>query len=173
MKIITAPQNYNKQSDQISVFLAGGITNCPKWQNEVIRKLEDFDLQRLVIYNPRQEHFDITDTSASYKQIAWEYQYLENMDIFSMYFSDGDSDQPICMYELGRNLVRMQNRFPNDWRERIVITCENGYRRKQDVYIQTILATENAIDYSYLEVYNSLDKHISAIERCYQNLMHR
>ena len=29
MRIITAPQNYNKQSDQISVFLAGGITNCP------------------------------------------------------------------------------------------------------------------------------------------------
>lgn len=171
MKIITAPQNYNKQSDQISVFLAGGITNCPEWQNEVIRKLEDFDLQKLVIYNPRQEHFNITDPNASYKQISWEFQYLENMDIFSMYFSDGDSDQPICMYELGRNLIRMQNRFPNDWKERIIITCENGYRRKLDVYIQTRLATENAIDYDYLEVYNSLDKHISAIERCYQNLI--
>jgi hypothetical protein len=165
MRIITAPQNYNKQSDQISVFLAGGITNCPKWQNEVIRKLEDFELQSLVIYNPRQEHFDITNPNASYKQIAWEYQYLESMDIFSMYFSDGNSDQPICMYELGRNIIRMQNRFPNDWKERIVITCENGYRRKQDVYIQTRLATQDDI------VYDSLDKHISAIQHCYQNLI--
>lgn len=165
MRIITAPQNYNKQSDQISVFLAGGIINCPKWQNEVIRKLEDFELQSLVIYNPRQEHFDITNPNASYKQIAWEYQYLESMDIFSMYFSDGNSDQPICMYELGRNIIRMQNRFPSDWKERIVITCENGYRRKQDVYIQTRLATQDDI------VYDSLDKHIAAIQHCYQNLI--
>ena len=118
-----------------------------------------------MIYNPRQEHFDITDPSGSYKQIAWEYQYLENMDIFSMYFSDGNSDQPICMYELGRNIIRMQNRFPNDWKKRIVITCENGYRRKQDVYIQTRLATQDDI------VYDSLDKHIAAIQRCYQHLI--
>ena len=164
MKVITAPQIYDKRSDQVSAFLAGGITNCPKWQDEVISKLESYDLQRLVVYNPRQEHFDITDPSASYKQIAWEYKYLEDMDIFSMYFSDGDSDQPICMYELGRNIIRMQNRFPADWRKRIVITCEDGYRRKQDVYIQTRLAVQDDI------VYDSLDKHVAAIRDCYQIL---
>ncbi len=165
MKVITAPQIYNKQLGQVSVFLAGGITNCPKWQDEVISKLEYYDLQRLVVYNPRQEHFDITDPNASYKQIAWEYKYLESMDIFSMYFSDGDSDQPICMYELGRNIIRMQNRFPTDWKNRIVITCEDGYRRRQDVYIQTRLAVKDNI------VYNSLDKHITAIRHCYQKLI--
>lgn len=164
MKIITAPQNYDKRSEEISIFLAGGITNCPKWQDEVINKLDGFGLQKLVIYNPRQEHFDITDTNASYKQIAWEYQYLEKMDIFSMYFSDGNSDQPICMYELGRNIVRMQNRFPYDWRKRIVITCEDGYKRKQDVYIQTKLAVQDDI------VYDTIDKHVSAIQCCYQYL---
>jgi hypothetical protein len=116
-----------------SVFLAGGITNCKEWQKEVIEELE-FD--EITIYNPRQEHFDITDKNVSFNQIVWEFERLEQMDIFSMYFCNDNSDQPICMYELGRNVVRMQNRFPNDWEKRIVISVEDGYKRKQDVIIQ-------------------------------------
>lgn len=133
---ITAPDT--RKPDGLSVFLAGGITNCENWQREVIRRLEFCDV---VVYNPRQEHFDITDKSASYKQIRWEYERLETMDIFSMYFCNSDSDQPICMYELGRNIIRMQNRFPNDWQDRIVISVEYGYRRTQDVIIQVGLCS--------------------------------
>ena len=120
----------------IPVFLAGGITNCKEWQKEVIKELEFDDIS---IFNPRQEHFDVTDKSASYKQIVWEFERLEQMGIFSMYFCNDNSDQPICMYELGRNIVRMQNRFPRDWQDRIVISVEEGYRRKTDVVIQTQL----------------------------------
>lgn len=119
-----------------SVFLAGGITNCKEWQKDVIEELKDCNIS---IFNPRQEHFDITDKDASYKQIVWEFERLEKMDIFSMYFCNDNSDQPICMYELGRNIVRMQNRFPNDWEKRIVISVEEGYKRAADVLIQTQL----------------------------------
>ena len=134
--ILTAPNTNN--AEYISVFLAGGITGCPDWQKEVIQELESEDIS---VYNPRQENFDVADKSASYKQIVWEYERLEKMDIFSIYFSGSDSLQPICMYELGRNIVRMQNRFPNDWQKRIVISVEDGYKRAQDVIVQVELCS--------------------------------
>lgn len=134
MQILTAPTTEKPMHP--TVFLAGGITNCKEWQKEVIEKLKDINLS---VFNPRQEHFDITDKNASFKQILWEYERLEQMDIFSMYFCNDNSDQPICMYELGRNIVRMQNRFPNDWQSRIIISVEDGYKRKADVLIQTQL----------------------------------
>lgn len=125
-----------------SVFLAGGITNCKEWQKEVIENLEYEDVS---LFNPRQEHFDVSDKTASYKQILWEFERLEEMNIFSMYFCNDNSDQPICMYELGRNIIRIQNRFPSDWEKRIVISVEDGYRRKSDVFIQTELATQGKV----------------------------
>lgn len=133
-QIITAPST--EKLLYPSVFLAGGITNCKNWQKEVIKELE---FENISIFNPRQENFDITDKNASFKQISWEFERLEQMDIFSMYFCNSESDQPICMYELGRNILKMQNRFPNDWEKRIIISVEDGYKRKQDVIIQTQL----------------------------------
>ena len=144
MKVITAPEHYDLQPGEISVFLAGGITNCEDWQTEVIKLLQKnnypTDIENLVIFNPRRENFPINDPNAAQEQIEWEFNALEKCDIFSMYFSGGDSDQPICMYEIGRNIVRMQMKHPLDWMERIIITVEKGYKREQDVRIQTQLA---------------------------------
>ena len=126
-----------------SVFLAGGITNCKNWQKEVIKELND--IEKLTIYNPRRTNFDLSNKNINHEQIEWEFERLEKMDIFSMYFCGGASIQPICMYELGRNIIRMQNRFPSDWKKRIVISCEVDYIRKQDVIIQTLLATQNKV----------------------------
>ena len=147
MRVITAPEFYIPQEHDITVFLAGGITNCPDWQSKVIKDLnvDNHYLGSLVIFNPRRENFPIWDKSAAYAQIEWEYQMLERCNIFSMYFSSGESDQPICMYELGRNILRMQMRFPADWQDRIVISVEDDYIRKQDVLVQTELATQNQI----------------------------
>ena len=147
-KIITAP-NYVEFDTEESVkysgkhiFLAGGITNCKDWQKIVIEKMEDYDV---VLYNPRRENFDITNPSATEDQIKWEFDCLENCDIFTMYFCRSESDQPICMYELGRNIVRMQQRFPEDWFKRIIITIESGYSRESDVINQVKLATNGRV----------------------------
>ena len=139
-QIITAPSI--EKPIYTSVFLAGGITNCKEWQKKVIEELE---FEEISIFNPRQEHFDVSDKNASYKQIQWEFERLEQMDMFSMYFCNDNSTQPICMYELGRNIVRMQNRFPSDWEKRIVISIEDGYERTRDVLIQTELCTSGRI----------------------------
>lgn len=139
--VLTAPNT--NDAKYISVFLAGGITGCSNWQKEVINELKD---ENISVYNPRQKHFDVTDKNASYKQIVWEYERLEKMDIFSMYFCRGDSIQPICLYELGRNIIRMQNRFPKDWQNRIIISVEDGYQREQDVVIQVELCSGIRVD---------------------------
>ena len=170
MKIITAPEEYNLQDGEISVFLAGGITNCPYWQNDIIERLKQFNTDRLVVFNPRRENFPINDPSASYKQIDWEFRALQKMDIFSMYFSSGISDQPICMYELGRNLVKMQVRFPIDWKNRIVISTENGYKRKKDVIIQTELACGDLFINSQIADEILKDYHAEMIIRSYRKL---
>lgn len=133
-QIITAP---NIEIPKFSsVFLAGGITKCKNWQEKIIKELE---FEEISVFNPRQENFNIKDKTAASKQITWEFERLEQMDIFSMYFCESESDQPICMYELGRNIVRMQNRFPADWQNRIIISIERDYIRKQDVIVQTSL----------------------------------
>jgi len=149
MKIIEAPNLYVPAKNEITCFLAGGITNCHQWQKSVINAIDSLDHDiDLVIYNPRRENFDITKDDSK-EQIKWEFNYLEKCDIFSMYFASSEkSNQPICLYELGRNLVRMQTRFPSDYTShgltylsRIVVTVESGYSRKDDVLIQTELAT--------------------------------
>ena len=161
-QIITAPSI--ELPKFTSVFLAGGITNCKEWQKAVIEELESEDIS---FFNPRQEHFDVSDKNASYKQIFWEFERLETMDIFSMYYCNDNSDQPICMYELGRNIVRMQNRFPSDWEKRIVISVEDGYRRKADVLIQTELATQNKV---FVEANATTDLHAQYIKRAIKSI---
>lgn len=144
MKVITAPEKYIRQDGDVFCFLAGGITNCWEWQNAVINQLAtlddqalNIDFSHLIIFNPRRENFPIHDPNASEEQIKWEFNAIEQCDIFSMYFCADNSDQPICMYELGRNLVRMNEKFPGKFRT--IISVEKGYKRAADVKIQTEL----------------------------------
>ena len=138
MKVITSPNIHNRQPEDIVCFLAGGISNCPDWQKTVIEeieKTEDIDLSHLVIFNPRQENFKMYDAVTAQKQIEWEFRWLEQCDIFSMYFCNADSVQPICMYELGRHVLKKE-RQPNN----IIISIEDGYARQFDVITQVNLA---------------------------------
>lgn len=162
-RVITAPSMAS--AIYPSVFLAGGITNCPDWQSEVINAL---DCERIALFNPRREKFNITDPDSVFVQIAWEYDRLESMDIFSMYFCGGESDQPICMYELGRNIVRMQNRFPSDWQKRIIVSIEDGYKRAKDVVIQMQLCAPTV----GVNISASPESHAQCIKRAVVKLIH-
>jgi hypothetical protein len=146
MKVITAIEEYKRKNNDIFVFLAGGITNCQEWQNKIINILKNED-DNLIIFNPRRKYFPINDPTASFEQIKWEFNYLEQCDIFSMYF-DGtkQSDQPICFYELGRNIERMKQKFYKDWFNRITISVDTNFKRYKDVIIQTMLATDSKIN---------------------------
>lgn len=151
MKVIEvkSPQKFTNHKNNIWLFLGGGIQKCPDWQSEVIKNLSLYsnDLKKdLIIFNPRQESFDINDKNAGEKQIKWEFNYLNQMDIFSMFFyGSTESDQPICFYELGRYIEVIKNKFPLDWEKRIIIFTTIDFKRTLDVVIQTELATNKKI----------------------------
>ena len=172
MKVITAPEKYKFQAGDVRCFLAGGISNCPDWQSEVIKCLQDMEangknLDRLILFNPRRKNFKVGDSKEEEEQIEWEFNALNDCGIFSMYFCNADSDQPICMYELGRNLLNMKNQYWNSWDDRILVSVEDGYKRQKDVQIQTRLATRNN-----LIVMNGAtpQKHAEYIAAAYENL---
>ena len=142
-----------------TVFLAGGITNCPDWQKETISLLAD---ELITILNPRRKNFPIHDPNAAKEQIEWEFHALNNANIFSMWFCNANSDQPICMYELGRHLALHSNNL-----DAVVIGIEPGYRRAQDVFIQSGL-----IDSSIpLRISDNLQDHATNIKEAVKKLL--
>ena len=148
MKLVTAPDKINLSDYSERIFLAGGITNCDIWQDKVVEHLYNslavpgWDTSELLIFNPRRENFPIDDPKAAYEQIKWEFCALDACNIFTMYFCNSESVQPICMYELGRNIAKIENEYKITarWKQRIIVSVEDGYKRAQDVIIQCGLA---------------------------------
>ena len=159
MKVITAVEEYHNKADDVLCFLAGGINKCPNWQQEVIEELKNIGFnEHLVVFNPRRDNFPIDDPNASEEQIAWEFKWLNRADIFSMYFCNSESVQPICFYELGRNLaIRKEN---------CVISVEDGFSRAKDISIQSRLA----IGYPITHFHATPKKHAERINKAYLRL---
>jgi hypothetical protein len=140
MKYVECPNAYEKVNNERSIFLAGGITDCPDWQSEIIRLLAHTDV---VLLNPRQKQFPIHDPDAAKKQIHWEHQHLRKADEILFWFPQ-ESICPIVLYELGAWSMTDK---------RIYIGVHPHYPRRADVEIQTQLTRpEVRIDYSLEEL---------------------
>lgn len=127
MIYIESPTNYNeKQHSGNAIFLAGGITDCPDWQQEMASLLKDTDL---VLLNPRRANFPIHDPNAAREQIMWEHRHLNASCAVSFWFSP-ETLNPIVLYELG---TWSKSGKP------IFVGVHPDYKRRQDVEIQTAL----------------------------------
>lgn len=121
-RYIEAPAEHDSTCH--AVFLAGGITSCPDWQTEAFQLLADLPI---AVLNPRRANFPIHDPTAAEAQIRWEFQQLRRADVVLFWFPDsGPVTQPIALYELGAHATG----------KKIVVGCDPGYIRKQDVVIQ-------------------------------------
>ena len=116
----TAPQK------GLSLFLAGGITDCPPWQSELIKMIDKLDM---IVFNPHRKNFPIHDPNAAFGQIKWEYERLREADIISFWFC-AETMCPIVLFELGAHLMTNKP---------IIVGMDPGYSRRQDVEIQTKL----------------------------------
>lgn len=123
--LVTAPDSILDIASP-SLFLAGGITNCPDWQAEAIGMLEGEDV---TILNPRRVEFDINDPMSSDVQIEWEHDALRLADVILFWFP-GQSVCPIALYELGTWSVMDTP---------LVIGTHAEYQRRFDVLKQTNL----------------------------------
>ena len=102
-KIITAPEPL-EQSDS-SIFLAGGISNCPDWQEDVARQLSENT--ESIIYNPRRRDFDMNSyEEISRQQIRWEF-YALRMAKVNLFWFPSETLCPITLFELGSAIHRL------------------------------------------------------------------
>jgi len=135
-----------EKAKYVSVFLAGGITNCPDWQAYIVDKLKN---EKITIFNPRRKNFSTDDPSAVEGQIAWEYSHLHISNINSFWFPK-ESICPITLLELGSALERDKP---------LAIGTHPGYGRRIDVEIQTEKRRPD------LEIYYTLDGLAEEIKR--------
>lgn len=123
MRVVTYPEKYERKDGDIAVFLAGGISDCDNWQEDVINylKLHNLRLENLVILNPRGDESKIL--SFDQKQI-WDFDNLNEADIVSFYFC-ANATQSTSMYELGRHLALYGCGYHN----KIVVSIETGFKK--------------------------------------------
>jgi len=160
MRVIQAPNKdiISTIKGEFFVFLAGGITSCYNWQDKVIETLyEHPDLADLVIFNPRRDNFDIEERGATYEQILWERKYLKKCDLVSYFFDASESVQPITLYELGK--------YGDSKDISPIITVVEGYKRQNDVLIQTALSGLHANVHATVE--EAIYEHARAISDAY------
>ena len=137
-----------ENNSNIKLFLAGGITNCPDWQADLIKDIKN--IPNLTIYNPRRKNFPIGDLNAAEQQITWEFNHLRDADIVTFWFSSG-SLNPIVLYELGM--------WGNSCDRPIIVGIDPDYERKHDVEFQTRLASpEIPIVYSLKDMAEEIHK---------------
>lgn len=150
-QVIEAP-NCEFEPREHGLFLAGGITDCPDWQQEMVAQLQD--IPNLNIFNPRRAEFPMDDPNAAEEQIQWEFNYLKDASMISVWFSGG-SLNPIVLYELGL-WVNARPELP------AFIGVDPQYTRQQDVIIQTkLIRPELEIVSSLGELADQVREHIN------------
>ena len=97
MRYIEAITPYTYKDGDKSLFIAGGITDCPDWQQDFVKLLSDTDI---TILNPRRANFPIHDSNAALEQIKWEHDNLRRAVAISFWFPK-ETICPIALYELG------------------------------------------------------------------------
>lgn len=119
MKVITAPERLPEKGD---LFLAGGISNCPDWQKDLLEGLEPTNW---TVFNPRRGLY-LADAVAE-QQIKWEYDALRLVHTVSFWFPQ-ETLCPITLYELGVFSQRSDTR--------VLVGTHPEYARRLDVVEQ-------------------------------------
>ncbi len=137
MKVVTAPQI--ERITGKSLFIAGGISGCSNWQQELIQLLRD---EKITILNPRRNKYEDYENIEE-EQISWEHIHLRKADAISFWFPN-ETLCPITLFELGKALML---------NKKVFIGVDPKYKRKSDVEIQTKLSNPDIkIVYSLKEI---------------------
>jgi hypothetical protein len=146
-RLITSPNTSHKTKN--TIFLAGGISNCPDWQTPVAEKLlanTDY-----TIFNPRRKDWNIDDEAdEAQKQIIWEHEHLARSETILFWFPQ-ETLCPITLLEYGKFLV--SNR-------KLVVGTHLDYQRRFDVEVQGNLERPG------LYVWSDLDLMVKSIFTC-------
>ena len=135
MNVIECPNVWDGSGFD-SVFLGGGISNCPDWQKDMIKLLSKTEL---VLLNPRRASFDVSKKSETIFQIEWEFEHLKYADARLFWFPK-ETLCPITLLELGKFIAGDALLF---------VGIHPEYKRKLDVETQLKLARPKDCDVYY------------------------
>jgi len=139
----------------ISVYLAGGITGCPNWQQQATEYLKDLPI---ALFNPRRKEWAIVEEEGIHEQISWEFEIMKNADVIIFYFPM-ETLCPIALYELGRyNVLSMAPQGP-----KLFIATHPEYERRLDLQIQTHLANSETVHDNLYVALHEAEKFIKDI----------
>lgn len=134
MRSIIAPQIHENNVD---LFLAGGISNCPEWQDDALDLMSHTDL---VVYNPRRSGVLVAEEAVA--QIEWEYVALHSVPNILFWFPE-ETLCPITLYELGV--------FSHDVNVNLFVGVHPNYQRRIDVITQLRLSRPDVTVYDTLD----------------------
>jgi Nucleoside 2-deoxyribosyltransferase like len=151
MKVLQCPDRLTAEDvvskRNILIFIAGGISNCPDWQKEMIARFKDID-DSLVLINPRRSSFAIEKQEESSFQIEWERDHLNVCDAILFWFPF-QTLCPITLFELG--VAAADEDTP------IFVACHPAYERKFDVEKQlSLLRPEVEVRDNFEDVVNDV-----------------
>lgn len=136
--LVTSPEVSNETRN--TLFLAGGITNCPDWQAPTAAKL--IELTDLTVFNPRRTAWNMEGSDEeSKKQILWEHDHLKKSQ-FIMFWFPSETLCPITLLELGKYLMTDK---------RLFVGTHPEYQRRLDVIVQSRLERPDLKIWSNLE----------------------
>jgi len=142
-----------KGGNRVSLFLAGGISNCPDWQTSFVNGLLDPLIKKgLFVLNPRRTNWKDGDPALEVQQIKWEFDHLRKASAISFWFCK-DTVCPITLYELGTWAMwqaTYQKFKPERMRpKQLFVGVEEGFARRRDVETQlSLLLPEIQIAFS-------------------------
>jgi hypothetical protein len=125
------------------IFLAGGISNCPDWQEDVGNRIANETNANA--FNPRRTDFDMAAyEEISRQQIIWEYHALR-LCTFNMFWFPEETLCPITLFELGSALERCPDGA-------LFVGSHPNYQRRFDLIEQANLKNKS------VHIFDNLDK---------------
>lgn len=117
------PPSFSKPS----IFVAGGISDCPDWQEDIVSII---DLSKYDVINPRRVGgFDRTGATAE-AQITWEAYALDRVSTYLFWFPK-ETLCPITLFELGKVLEMAKQASIS-----IIVGWHENYAREFDLRVQ-------------------------------------
>lgn len=126
MNYFQCPDTRPPEDRNLTVFLGGGITGCPGWQDDVVQlmaAMPEFD--DITLVNPRRQVFD--HTIQAQDQIKWEHEHLRRSDIVLFWFPS-ETLCPITLFELGK--------YASNPSYKVFVGIHPEYQRRIDLEIQ-------------------------------------
>ena len=160
MRVYKAPEHYELDENDFSIFLGGSIEmgKAEDWQTRLTNLLASYN--NVVILNPRRDDWDSswvqdpTPGTKFYEQVDWE---LCSQDAASLlvYYFDPETKSPITLLELGSyGSVDPRN---------VIVCCPDGFWRKGNVVMfcnhNFVKMVEN-FDDLVKEIITRVEKHI-------------